>query len=270
MKSFKHIIILIISIYAIVVLFFFIFQDRIAFNPTRRFDYITPKQAGTPEFTEVSVTTEDDLTHTYWYHKGQNDKAAILYTHGNTGILADFAAELIPYIKQGYSVLMVEYRGYSKNVGPASETGFTKDAVAGFDFLKDQGHKKIVFHGFSIGTGVAVNTANLRKPDAIILEGAFSSLSEVGQHFYPYLPIKYLMRNPFKSEKHIKNIGDTPSLHLHGKLDPTVPLALAEKLYAANPSKNKKMVIFPDGAHVDLPQHGELKIITNWLQSLGL
>jgi esterase/lipase len=259
----KYIVVLLLS-YTVAVAAVFIFKERLIFNPGKI--YITPAQASAGVFREVNIKTADGLNLVYWYAEGKKDLPAVLYMHGNSGVVGDFAEELLPYVTKGFSVLMVEYRGYGKNPGQMSEAGFIKDANAGYNFLKTQNFSKIIYHGFSLGSSVAIQLAKIIPPDLLILEAGFSSLAEVGQNFYPYLPIKWLINGSFNSSTHIKELNSSiPLLQMHGALDKTVKLELAKKLFASAPNKDKTLVIFPQGYHVDLPKNGELEVIIKWL-----
>ncbi len=59
---------------------------------------------------------------------------------------------------------------------------------------------------------------------------------EAGKDKYPYLPVKFLLKDKYESEKKIKNIK-SPILIMHGKVDNIVPFYMGKKMYelANNP-----------------------------------
>ncbi len=54
--------------------------------------YISPQQAGIPRFQEKPFTADDGTKIMCWYAKGNPDKPAILFFHGNAGQIATFSA----------------------------------------------------------------------------------------------------------------------------------------------------------------------------------
>ena len=81
-------------------------QDYLIFYPDRF--YAGPSSAGAPAFEERPLVTADGHLIMAWYAKGDADKPAILFFHGNAGQLATFAPHLKAYIDAGYPVFMPE------------------------------------------------------------------------------------------------------------------------------------------------------------------
>ena len=71
---------------------------------------------------------------------------------------------------------------------------------------------------------------------------------------YPFLPVRLLMKDQFRSDERIGKVT-APVLILHGGYDRVVPLALGERLYALA-NEPKRLVRFPRGDHNDLDRHG--------------
>ena len=135
-------------------------QDYLIFYPDRF--YAGPSSAGAPAFEERPLVTADGHLIMAWYAKGDADKPAILFFHGNAGQLATFAPHLKAYIDAGYPVFMPEYRGFGLSGGRLSEETMYADAVVAFNYLKDRlGHDKIVVFGYSMGTAAASAAAVL-------------------------------------------------------------------------------------------------------------
>ena len=61
-------------------------------------------------------------------------------------------------------------------------------------------------------------------------------MEKAAKIYYPYLPIKFLLKDKYNSEKKIKNIK-TPILIMHGKKDQIIPFYMGKKLFdsANNP-----------------------------------
>ena len=52
----------------------------------------------------------------------------------------------------------------------------------------------------------------------------------MGQKYYPFFPVKLLLKDKFESYKKIKEVS-IPVLVMHGKLDTIVPFAMGKKMY---------------------------------------
>ena len=83
--------------------------------------YISPQQAGIPRFQEKPFTADDGTKIMCWYAKGNPDKPAILFFHGNAGQIATFSLQMAAYLRKGYSVMMPEYRGFASTPGEFSQ-----------------------------------------------------------------------------------------------------------------------------------------------------
>lgn len=249
--------------YVLLVIFFIAAQDFYIFEPGKR--YYSPKDVRMDSvFREIKLKTIDDLEIDAWLHEGDPQKPAILYLHGNNDELSHFADRLIPYANEGYTILMVEYRGYGRNPGKPSEEGLITDALAGYKYLKERGYK-VVVHGFSLGTGVALGLADQTQVDGVILEAPFYSMRTLVQETVPILPAGVMLRNRFPSNKRIRRLNK-PVLILHGTRDSTIPYNHSQMLFDDTNEPNKVIVFIEGGTHLNLPEMGEFDTILPWLK----
>ena len=65
-------------------------------------------------------------------------------------------------------------------------------------------NNSIVLYGESLGTGVAVELATSNIFNSVILESPFTSMTNAAKNFYPWLPIKYLIKDKYESENKMK------------------------------------------------------------------
>ena len=72
--------------------------------------------------------------------------------------------------------------------------------------------------------------------NSIILESPFTSIEDSAKIYYPYLPVKLLLKDRYDSLSKIKMIN-TPILIMHGKKDDVIPFSMGKKLFetANNP-----------------------------------
>lgn len=256
--------------YAGIVGAMYLLQRSMMYFPAQ--DLTTPAAAGAPELDTVRLRTDDGLDLVAWYRPAAKpDGITVLYFHGNGGHIGHRVAKTRPFTEAGHGLLLVSYRGYGGNPGAPTEAGLFADGRAAYDFLIGEGvtAKRIAVVGESLGSGVAVYLATERVVGALMLEAPFTSAGDVGQHAYPFLPVKLLIKDPFDSLSRIGGIG-VPVLVVHGERDEIVPVALGRRLFAA--ANEPKQGIFPPGGHHnDLEAHGvtglELEFLAEHLGS---
>ncbi len=202
---------------------------------------------------EVTTQTPDGLTLRHWYVPPSAAGAAVLVVfHGNAGHLGDRVPKLDQIIDAGFGVLFAGYRGYSGNPGKPTEDDLTADARLLLDWLEAQGvpPQRTVIYGESLGTGIAVKMAATRPSAGVILESPYTSIAEVAQTHYWYLPAKWMVLDKWDSMAHIGRLR-APLLVLHGGRDKTVPTRYGRRLFAAAPEP-KELMIVEGAAHNDL------------------
>ena len=103
---------------------------------------------------EVNIETKDGLTLLSWFYRGQAEKPVIIYFQGNAGNISDRDYKARFLIDNGFSVLLMGYRGYGGNQGQPSEEGLRNDGEAALAFAAKEGFKKtdIILYGESLGT----------------------------------------------------------------------------------------------------------------------
>jgi fermentation-respiration switch protein FrsA (DUF1100 family) len=106
-----------------------------------------------------------------------------------------------------------------------------------------------VYFGESLGTAVAVNLAVEHPPIALILRSPFTSMGDLGQHHYPFLPVRLLLRDRFAAIDRIPSIR-VPVLVIAGGLDRIVPIEHTRRLYDAATAP-KALFVVPDADHND-------------------
>lgn len=88
---------------------------------------------------EVTLNTADGLSLLSWYLPPRDGHPAIAYFHGNGGHIGYRTDRLRQFARNGYGVLMAEYRGYGGNRGTPTESGLVADGAAALGFLSGEG-----------------------------------------------------------------------------------------------------------------------------------
>ena len=161
-------------------------------------------------------------------------------------------------------VIAPAYRGYSGSSGWPSEQGLLLDAQAAWAFATAHyPEDKIVLWGFSLGSAVAVALAAERRIGKLILEAPFSSLADVAASAFPIFPVRWLLRDPFRSDQRIGRIK-APLLMMHGERDTVISIAFGERLFALA-HEPKQIVRFPEGGHNDLDLFGASRVALRFI-----
>lgn len=242
----------------------FFFQDKFLFEPNT--NYKSPQEADAALFKENPILTEDGIQIMTWYYEGEQNKPLILFFHGNTGQIARFAPAIKTIANNGYSIAMIEYRGFGNTKGKISqETGFS-DAVLFYDYYRNLTQNKIIFYGYSFGCAFAMGLTQYRNPDGIILTAPFSSLyQEVKDYPVPFAHL--FLKDKYPSDEYIKNIN-CPVLIIHGNKDKLIDFSHSKKLFNLAPVKEKEVVILDNVNHNNIFfKEINNPIILKWLEN---
>ena len=166
---------------------------------------------------------------------------AIFY-HGNAGMVGSRSsvARYALLRDAGFNVLAPEYRGYgaAASSGSVSEAGVHADARAALAYLTESLRvptRRVLVYGWSLGSGPAVRLAADHQLGALVTEGGFTSLPDVGAELYPWVPVRMIMRNRFDNIGLARRI-DEPWIVFHGRRDSEIPFAHGEGIALVGPT----------------------------------
>ncbi|MEZ2131314.1 MULTISPECIES: alpha/beta hydrolase [unclassified Sinorhizobium] len=199
---------------------------------------------------KVSIRTPDGETLHGLYSQGAPGKPSVLFFLGNADRVGNYGFFAEALAARGIGLLAISYRGYPGSTGTPSEDGLLTDGIAAFDWLSVRSESEIVLLGQSLGSGVAVNTAVQRPAIAVILVSAYLSVVQLAQTHYPFLPVAFLIKDPFRSDLRIADVRQ-PKLFIHGRRDAVIPLSSGKALYRIAP-KPKRMLIYDGSGHNDM------------------
>ncbi len=252
------------GVYVAIAATMFVTQRRLIYLPDA--SRVAPATLGLVGVAERLIETGDGARLVTWYRPAPSERPTLVYFHGNAGNLAHRASRIAAFIRAGYGVLMLSYRGYGGSTGRPSERANVADGLRVLDMLAGEGvpDRDVVLYGESLGSGVAVQVAAARRVRAVILDAPFTSLTDVAQRAYPFLPVRPFLLDRYESIKYIRRIA-APLLILHGARDRVVPVALGRALFAAA-REPKRLEIFPRAGHSDLFDHGALDVVRDFLE----
>ena len=209
------------------------FENRLVYHPvTAAQDWVTP----TDEIEEAQFPSADGNSIGAWWLPCPGSQRTALYFHGNAGNLSHRLGSMKKLKNQlNCAVLILDYPGYGKSSGSPTERGCYQAADAGYDFLVNDQKRdpaKLLIHGGSLGGGVAIDLATRKPHYAVSVVGTFTSAPDVASKLFPWLPVRWLMRNQFRSIDKIASLKG-PIYIAHGDRDGTIPFPQGEALFEA-------------------------------------
>jgi len=221
-----------IGLVALVVLLYFS-QDNLIFFPRtlsqEEADRIVRRY---PNAENISIKAVDNTILKGWLVKNSilSKSPLIIYFGGN----ADEVSHLIPEAGKfkGWSLALINYRGYGLNRGKPTENDLLNDALSIYDYVserEDVDDEKIIVMGSSLGTGVAVYLARVRRVRGVILVSPFESLASVARKKFPFLPVNLILRHHFDSISMAPFIS-APLLVLTASEDTIIPPSHSKNL----------------------------------------
>jgi fermentation-respiration switch protein FrsA (DUF1100 family) len=233
-------------------MWFVVNEQRLVLHPTR---VLTPPE-NTPDFhfTRVELDTRDNVRLVAWEMRcpaGDSSGVWILYFHGNAGNISDCVDRYRQLERLGVNVFAGDYRGFGESGGHPDEQGIYMDAETMLNYLTDVLRvrpDRIVLYGHSLGSAVAIELAGHRDAGCLVVEGAFTSMTERSQRLYPFLPVGLLGQYSFNSLARVRTLT-LPKLFIHAADDRTVPFSQGKALYDAAPSPKSFLTLH--GGHAD-------------------
>jgi pimeloyl-ACP methyl ester carboxylesterase len=171
---------------------------------------------------------------------------ALIYFGGNAEDVSRNLPEFAEAFPE-YAVYLLNYRGFGGSGGSPSEAAIAEDALALFDQVYAS-HPQVSLIGRSLGSGVAVRLASQRPMQNLILVTPYNSLEEIAARQYPWVPVKWLLKDRFESGKYAAHIH-VPTLLLAASDDEVIPRASTQRLLENFPQGVAVLRVVPDSGH---------------------
>ena len=241
-------------------IFLFFYQPRLIFFPSPDLEQ-TPAHLNIPYqevWLSVEVTaTESQFIHGWWMKANKPNDRVLLYLHGNGENIAPNINHANFFRELGFSVLLIDYRGYGRSQGEfPNELQVYQDAAVAWNYLREERKipsEQIFIYGHSLGGAIAIDLA-VKQPDAagLIVQSSFTSIREMValQNIFSIFPVDLILTQRFESIKKLPNLK-MPVLFIHGSNDSTVPAFMSQNLYAVAPEP-KKILTVPGADHCNV------------------
>lgn len=195
--------------------------------------------------TDFELRRPDATLRGWLLQPGQED--ALIYFGGNAEAIEGMRTRLTRWFP-GRSIYLVAYRGYGASDGSPEEAAMLADALALFDHARgEHPDGEVAVIGRSLGSGVASYVAAQRPVSKLVLVTPFDSLAAVAAGHYPWLPVDWLLRDRYDSDRHLADFKG-PVLVIRAGNDRVVPPARTDALIAALPAP-PEVVAVEDASH---------------------
>jgi fermentation-respiration switch protein FrsA (DUF1100 family) len=177
-------------------LLMWLLQERMIFFPRP----LESRPALRANVEEVTITAADGVKLRGWFVRGGAPAPLLIYFGGNAEEVSGLIE--VEHGFAGWSLLLVNYRGYGESEGRPGERELLADALSVYDYAprrSDVDPARIVAMGRSLGSGVAVHLAAERPLRGVILVSPYDSLVAVAKRHYPFLPVPLILRHRFDS-----------------------------------------------------------------------
>ena len=174
----------------------------------------------------------------------------VLVFHGNATSAYQLDDLFAPLQKRGWRVVLAEFPGYAGRTGIPTEATITADARETARRVRASYPGALALFGISLGTGVA--SAIAADPevyaDAVILATPFDSMVNVGAKHYPWLPVRFLLRDRWDNVAALRDYRGVIRV-LMAEDDEVVPAASTRRLLKAFPRAT--LITIQEASHND-------------------
>lgn len=178
---------------------------------------------------------------------------AVLVAPGNAGSRFDRAPFARALADVGFTVLLMDYRGYGGNPGNPSQSGIARDVRAAREYLAAKAGftpSRTIYYGESLGAAVVTELATVYPPGGLVLRSPFTDLAAVGRHHYPIVPVRAMLRDRYPVADLIDQVT-APTVVIYGTADSIVPPGQSQAVAARAGGLTR--VISVDGADHNSP-----------------
>jgi pimeloyl-ACP methyl ester carboxylesterase len=178
-------------------------------------------------------------------------RATAIVFHGNAGHAGHRAYYARALTRQGLRVILAEYPGYGPRSGEVGEAALVDDAARSIAQAHQQFGAPLLVLGESLGAGVAAAAAVRQREQVagLMLITPWDRLQHVAAFHYPWLPVRWLLRDRYDSVAHLAAFG-RPVLVVVAEQDDIVPAHFGQALHEALPAP-KRLLRLPGAGHND-------------------
>ena len=161
-------------------------------------------------------------------------RGTVIVFHGNAGHAGHRSYYAAVLTRMGLRVILAEYPGYGPRDGTPREDSLVADAQKTIALAHRLYGTPLLLIGESLGAGVvaAAGSRERDKTAGLLLITPWDTLEHVAAYHYPWLPVKWLLRDRYDSVTHLASFGRRV-LVVVAQRDSVVPARFGEALYDA-------------------------------------
>ena len=236
MKQFKSITFLVCMITLSVLLNACMPQEKVIFTPKKlsknhQFYFDAP-------FEELNIVNSQGIRLNglhFYAQNNQQQQGAILFLHGNADNINRWGKYSDLWTKLGYDFFVFDYQGFGKSGGMIqNEKQLYDDIHLMFRYVNQHFEKdKITIIGYSIGTGLAAESAQYFNLQKVILIAPYFNFTQLAKQKVPFIPSSFIRYQIPTNEFLTRMVQQQPNAQiiiLHGKNDKIIRVKHSQDL----------------------------------------
>lgn len=238
MPTWLHITLWVLAIYIAISILLYYLQEFFLFKPEKLptdFQFYYENQV----VEEYNLETRDGATINGLHFRVEKPRGVVLYLKGNSKSIKGWGKFAVDFTRNGYDVVMVDYRGFGKSTGKRSQKAIKHDIQYIYNKLRERVSEEfIILYGRSLGSGFATKLASMNNPKMLILDAPYYSLTHVTGRYMPFMPLSLILRYPMPTYKWLKYVN-CPIHIIHGTQDKLIPFKSSVKLSQVKPNSTR-------------------------------
>ncbi len=239
------------------------------------------------DYSDFWIDSEEGVKLHGWHLKRLMPKGKseglIVFFHGNAENISTHYLNLAWITKHDYDLMIFDYRGYGRSSGSATYSGVDHDGRRFLDYahtvFKKGEYKRFIVYGQSLGGAVAsrimCDKRYQKMSDLLVLDSTFMSYEKIAVDrlqvlwlTYIFSPLAYLLISDSLSAKSCIGTIETPTLVVHGEIDPVIPVSFGQRIYDSLTHK-KWLWRIEGGRHIDIFSGHDRKYRKKFIQFLS-
>jgi hypothetical protein len=182
----------------------------------------------------------------------------VVVFHGNAGHAGDRVWYADAFAASDLRVILAEYPAYGPRDGALGEAAFVADAIAVIERVRTAFPGPLIIAGESLGAGVASAVAATTGADAVLLITPWNDLVSVAGHHYPWLPVRWLVRDRYDSTRNLQRYRGRVGVII-AERDSIIPALFGTALFDSLPQPKQGWLV-PNAEHNDWMDHVDAKM----------
>jgi len=141
MPNWIYILLVVLAVYSAISILLYFLQEQLLFKPEKLpkdFQFLYENQ----QTEEYNLTTRDGAIINGLHFITKNPKGVVLYLKGNSKSIKGWGKFAVDFTRNGYDVIMVDYRGFGKSTGKRSQKKIKNDLQFVYNKIKERVDEK--------------------------------------------------------------------------------------------------------------------------------